>query len=474
MFSNDFPRLSRREALARTSSGFGLAALAGLMRGQAIASPGRSLRGPVPKARSVILCYMSGGVSHVDSFDPKPRLREEHGKPVPFGIERTMFNDNGKIFGSPFTFRPHGESGLPVSEIFPWIGSCADDLTVIRSMTSPVNEHAQGNFMMHSGFPFLGHPSAGAWVSYGLGQLNENLPGYCVLQSGDATAPHGGVGLFSSGFLPARHQASILKADKDPAVPNLNPAQPVPAQRSRLDFVKGLDRRFAAAAGGDPEIEAAIENYETAFRMQAAVPELCDLSGETEATKKLYGLDDPDPEKAAFARQAILARRLVEKGVRFVELSCLTKRVGFGNAPNPWDQHRGLEKGHRAMAYQVDQPIGALIQDLKRRGLLDETMVVFTGEFGRTPFSQGSTGRDHNPQGFSLWMAGGGVRGGTVYGATDDYGYRAIEKPATIYDLWATLLHLLGIDHENFTYRYAGRDVRLTDVHGNVLKDVIA
>ena len=208
--------------------------------------------------------------------------------------------------------------------------------------------------------------------------------------------------------------------------------------------------------------------------MQAAVPEVCDLRGETEATRKFYGLDDADPEKAAYARQALLARRLVERGVRFVELSCLTKKIGAGGAANPWDQHGDLEKGHRAMAYQVDQPIGALIKDLKQRGLLDETLVIFTGEFGRTPFSQGSNGRDHNPYGFSLWLAGGGIKGGTAYGVTDEYGYHVIDKKATIYDLWATVLHQLGIDHEDLTYRYAGRDVRLTDVHGNVLREIIA
>ncbi len=454
---------TRRQILAHASSGFGLVALNGLLAAPA----------PSARAKSVILCYMSGGVSHVDSFDPKPRLKKEAGQDMPMKVERTQFNNNGKIMPCPFEFEKRGQSGLEFSDVFPKIGDCADDIAVVRSMTTGVNEHAQGNFAMHTGFPFLGHPSAGAWMSYGLGSANENLPSYVVLQSGHAVPPHGGVGLFSSGFLPAQHQASIIKADATPAIPNVAPSQVSSIQRARLDFVNRIDRGFAGQAQ-DENVEAAIRNYETAFRMQVAVPEVCDLRGETEATKKFYGLDDADPEKAAYARQALLARRLVERGVRFVELSCLTKKIGAGGAANPWDQHGQLEKGHRAMAYQVDRPIGALIKDLKQRGLLDETLIIFTGEFGRTPFSQGSNGRDHNPYGFSLWLAGGGIKGGTAYGMTDDYGYHVIDKKATIYDLWATVLHQLGIHHEDLTYRYAGRDVRLTDVHGNVLREIIA
>lgn len=467
--------------LERGSSGFGMLALAGMLADGRTRTAGASppagnhrALSLAPKAKSVILCYMSGGVSHVDSFDPKPRLKELHGQPMPVKVERTQFNRNGNVMACPFEFRNRGQSGLPVSEIFSTIGECADDLAVIRSMTTPVNEHAQGNFAMHTGFPFLGHPSAGAWISYGLGSANDNLPSYVTLQSGHAVVPHGGVGLFSSGFLPAQHQASILKADADEAVANIRPGQALDLQRSQLDFVNRIDRGFAAEAGGDANIEAAIRNYETAFRMQTAVPEICDITGESEATRKLYGLDDKDPEKAAYARQALLARRLVEKGVRFIELSCLTKKIGAGGAANPWDQHGDLEKGHGAMGYQVDQPIAGLIKDLKSRGLLEKTLIVFTGEFGRTPFSQGSNGRDHNPFGFSVWMAGGGVKGGTVYGATDEFGYHAVDKHCTIYDLWATVLHQMGLDHEALTYRYAGRDVRLTDVHGNVLRDILA
>ncbi|MBT5705084.1 MAG: DUF1501 domain-containing protein [Verrucomicrobia bacterium] len=478
MFGNH-QLISRRRMLEQCSSGFGMMALASLLNDQAKNSllaetqshPALNLP---TKAKSVILCYMSGGISHLDSFDHKPRLVKEAGKPMPMKVERTQFNNNGKIFPCPFEFKQHGKGGLPISSIFPHLASCADEIAVINSMTTPVNEHAQGNFAMHTGFPFLGHPSAGAWIGYGLGSANQNLPSYVTLESGSALPPHGGVGLYSSGFLPAQHQASILQADSDEGITNIKPSQTLKLQRSRLDFVNQIDRAFKTTVKGHDKIEAAIQNYETAYRMQSSIPEICDISGETESTRKLYGLDDPDSQKVSYGKQALLARRLVEKGVRFIELSCLTESIGAGGAANPWDQHGDLEKGHRSMAYQVDQPIAGLIKDLKSRGLLDQTLIVFTGEFGRTPFSQGSNGRDHNPFGFSLWIAGGGIKGGTVRGATDEYGYHVVDKPTTIYDLWATVLHQLGLDHELLTYRYAGRDVRLTDVHGNVLHDILS
>ncbi len=320
--------------------------------------------------------------------------------------------------------------------------------------------------MMHSGFPFMGYPSAGAWATYGLGTDNQNLPGYVVLQSGHSVPPHGGVSLFSNGFLPASNQGSILQADKPDAIAHIRPLDVKLLQERRLRFIRSADEAFLAATGDDSQVEAAIRNYETAFLMQSAVPDLCNIEDETAATLSLYGVDSGDPEKAAYARQCLLARRLVERGVRFVELSCLTRGIGAGNGPNPWDQHGDLERGHAAMAEQVDQPIAGLIADLKQRGLLDETLIVWAGEFGRTPFSQGSNGRDHNPWGFSVWMAGGGIKGGTIYGATDEFGYQVVEGRSSIYDLWATVLHLLGIDHERLTYRYGGRDFRLTDVHG--------
>jgi hypothetical protein len=475
------PSISRRQMLQACSTGFGAMALQGLLAEEQRAATrelpdGAALKQThhTPQAKHVIFCFMSGGVSHVDSFDPKPRLQRDHGKPMPVKIERTMFNNNGNIMASPFEFTPSGKSGIPVSSMFPYVAKVADELAVIRSMTSAVSEHAQANFFMHTGFPIMGYPSAGAWAAYGLGSENRDLPGYVVLQSGGAVAPHGGVSLFSNGFLPGQFQGSILKADQQEAIRNIRPRDPQETQRSRLDFVKRFDESFLDSTAADAQVDAAIRNYETAFRMQSVVPELCDISGETEATHKMYGLDSTVPEKAAYARQCLLARRLVERGVRFIELSCLTQNIGAGGAANPWDQHGALKAGHAAMALQVDQPIGALIQDLRIRGLLNETLIVWAGEFGRTPFSQGSDGRDHNPMGFSVWLAGGGVKGGSIYGATDDLGYYAVEKKCTVYDMWATVLHQLGVDHEELTYRYGGRDFRLTDVHGNVLQGVLA
>ena len=468
--------ISRRRMLQACSTGFGAVALDALF---ADAVRADSPKGAAPKAthhpakaKRVIFCFMSGGVSHVDSFDPKPRLAKDHGKPMPVKVERTMFNNNGNIMASPFAFTPSGKCGMPVSAMFPHLAKVADELALIRSMTSPVNEHAQANFFLHTGFPVMGYPSAGAWTTYGLGSESEELPGYVVLQSGHAVAAHGGVSLFSNGFLPAQHQGSILKADQPEAIRNIRPADANTAQRRRLDFVRKFDESLLDETA-DAQIDAAIRNSETAYRMQTAVPELCDISGESAATQKLYGVDSKNPELAAYARQCLLARRLVERGVRFVELSCLSQGIGAGGPANPWDQHGDLQKGHAAMALQVDQPIAALIRDLKVKGLLDETLVVWAGEFGRTPFSQGGTGRDHNPMGFSVWLAGGGVKGGTIYGATDDLGYYAVENKCTVYDLWATVLHQLGVNHEKLTFRYGGRDFRLTDVHGNVLAPVV-
>ncbi|MBI3881189.1 MAG: DUF1501 domain-containing protein [Verrucomicrobia bacterium] len=470
---------SRREMLRRASMGFGSVALAGLFAekssGAVSAATSTAMRRPhfTPRAKHVIFCYMSGGVSHVDSFDPKPELVKRHGQPMPVPVKPTMFNNNGNIMASPWAAKPRGQSGIVMTDLFPHIAARADDLAVIRSMTSKVNEHAQGNYFFHTGFSFSGHPSAGAWMSYGLGTENENLPGFVVLNAGDSTVPHGGVGLFSNGYLPAQHQASLIRVDSDPALANIKPGESDALQRQRLGFIRAMDEGFAASTH-EAAVEGAILNYETAYRMQSAVPELCDLRGESDATKKLYGLDSPHAPTVAYGKQALVARRLIERGVRFVELSCLPQEIGEGQGPNPWDQHGALQKGHTKMARQVDQPIAGLITDLKARGLLDETLIIFSGEFGRTPFSQGSDGRDHNPFGFSLWLAGGGVKGGTVFGATDDLGYHAVENKCDIYDFWATVQHLLGIEHTKLTYRFGGRDFRLTDVHGNVIREILA
>ncbi len=456
------PTLTRREMLSRASTGFGMLALNGLMAQE---------RKPhfAPQVDSVIFCYMSGGVSHIDSFDPKPRLDKEAGKPMPFPIERTMFNQNGNIMPSPWAFRRYGQSGIPVSDLFPHMGSIADDICVLRSMTVKFMEHAQANFYYHCGQPFTGFPSMGAWTTYGLGSQSKELPGFVVLASGEI--PLGGINVYGSGFLPAVHQASFVHPERGEPLQDITPKEPDSRQKRRLRFLGEMDRGFLESTGHNPQVEAAIRNYETAYRMQSSVPELVDLSGETEATRKLYGLDDPNPGKAAYARQCLLARRLVERGVRFIELTIVpAPGTGGGNA---WDQHDKLREHHAANAYHVDQPIAALVKDLKARGLLDRTLVIWSGEFGRAPFVQGKDGRDHNPYGFSLWLAGGGIKGGTIYGETDEYGYRAVENILTIHDLHATVLHQLGVDHERLTFRFGGRDFRLTDVHGQVIRPIL-
>ena len=464
---------NRRDFLKLTSKGVSGLALSSLLNGNT-ARAAEITRHHKPKAKSVILLYMSGGVSHVDSFDPKPLLNKLHGKPMPVTLERTQFDANGDIMASPWESKPYGESGLEMTNMFPKIAECADDLAICRSMTAKFSEHAQANFFMHSGFPFLGYPSVGSWVTYGLGSVNQNLPGYVVLQSQRAKTPHGGVSMFGNAFLPATTQGSIFNISNDQAVPHINPGMLKVEQRRALDFIGKLDRGFADRIAAKDAVIASIKNAETAYLMQEAVPELTDISKESDATKEMYGVHSKNEHKAEYARQCLMARRLVERGVRFVELSCASVGLGSGGAGNPWDQHGDLKEGHGAMAEQVDGPIAALLADLKQRGLLDETLVVFTGEFGRTPFSQGSNGRDHDPFGFSLWMAGGGMKGGTVHGSTDEFGYKALENVSTVYDLWATVLHQLGIDHEKLTYRWSGRDLRLTDVHGHVWKDLIS
>ena len=473
--------LSRREILSRSSNGFGLLALAGILGSEnrlvhgEVAKPdplGQQKTHFAPKAKRVIFCFMSGGVSHVDTFDPKPRLKIDHGKPMPVKVERTMFNNNGNIMASPWNFRKYGQSGIPISDLFPHIATCADDLAVVRSLTSPANEHAQGNFAIHTCFSLAGYPSAGAWMSYGLGTESRNLPGFVVLSSGGI--PLGGVNIYGNGFLPAVHQASLIDPTQPEPLNNINPREGDSLQRKRLRFVESMDRMHLEKMNGDGKIDSAIRNYEIAYRMQSAVPDLVDLRGETKETKALYGMESPIRETAEYGKQCLLARRLIERGVRFVELTCLPRAAELGQVGNPWDQHGSLVVGHSDMAKQVDQPIAGLIKDLKRRGLFDETLIVWAGEFGRTPFAQGNDGRDHNPFGFSVWLAGGGIRGGTIHGATDDLGYHAVENVCTIHDLWATVLHLMGMNHEALTYRYGGRDMRLTDVYGNVIHPILA
>ncbi|HSU67249.1 MAG TPA: DUF1501 domain-containing protein, partial [Tepidisphaeraceae bacterium] len=419
------------------------------------------------RAKNVIFLYMDGGPSQVDTFDPKPLLTKEHGQPFKIKMEPTQFNNNGNTLGCPWQFRPGGKSGIPVSDLFPFVRDCADDLCVIRSMTSAFSEHTSANYFLHTGTGQQGRPSMGAWVTYGLGTAARNLPGFVVLDGG--LIPPGGLDNFNSGFLPASYQGSIFKAAKQP-VANI---QPIDAsarlQRDKLDLASSLDNSLVQRLGRCDKIESAIANYELAFQMQSAVPELMDVSGESEATQKLYGLDATYEKTRIYASQCLIARRLVERGVRFVEVTCPSIP-----GDDRWDQHSRLKKGHEENALAVDQPIAGLLKDLKSRGLLDETLVVWAGEFGRTPFAQGSDGRDHNPFGYSVWMAGGGVKPGTIYGQTDEYGYKAVANKVEMYDLHATMLHLLGMDHKRLTYRWGGRDMRLTDVHGDVIDAVIA
>lgn len=464
---------NRREFLKLTASGVSATMLSSLINSTEATEIQKPTLHHAPRAKSVILLYMSGGFSHVDSFDPKPMLKKMHGKPMPGSIERTQFDAVGNILDTYWNTNRYGESGITMTDMFPQIAGMADDLAIVRSMTANFSEHAQSNFFMHSGFPFLGYPSAGAWVAYGLGSSNKNLPPYIVLQTNSSGIPHGGVSLFGNGFLPAMTGGSIFNLTKKNAVPNITPKMTNIEQRKSLDLIKSLDRGFADRVVAENAIMDASRNAETAFEMQQAVPELTDITGETQEMQNDYGVNDKDPHTAQYARQCLMARRLVERGVRFVELSCSSPGVGAGGGPNPWDQHGQIQRGHGAMAKQVDQPIAALLKDLKQRDLLKDTLVVFTGEFGRAPFAQGN-GRDHNPYGFSLWLAGGGTKGGVTFGATDEFGYHAVEKKATVYDLWATVLHQLGIDHERLTFRYSGRDIRLTDVHGNIWKEIIS
>jgi len=464
---------NRRDFTKLTSAGLSGISLSSLINSAKAESSPLGLHHQ-PKAKSVIFLYMSGGISHIDSFDPKPKLREMHGQPMPVPIERTQFDANGNIQAPHWEFKPRGESGIEISEMLPHIASRADDLAIVRSMTAKFSEHAQGNFFMHSGFPFLGYPSAGSWINYAIGTENKNLPGFVVLRSEKSSIPHGGVSIFGNAFLPATHQGSIFNISGNQAVPNIAPAMLKSEQRRCLDLISQLDLGFSERTAARDAVTSSIRNAQIAFQMQEAVPELTDISKESDATKQLYGVDDQDQQKSEYAKQCLIARRLVERGVRFIELSCCSYGIGGGGGANPWDQHGDIKKGHGAMAHQIDQPIAALIQDLKARGLFEETLIVFTGEFGRTPFAQGAHGRDHDPYGFSLWLAGGGTKGGTIHGATDELGYKAVDQIATVYDLWATVLHQLGINHEKLTYRWGGRDLRLTDVHGEIWHDLIS
>jgi hypothetical protein len=465
------PTLPTRRDLLRTgANGFGWLALSALMAdrsfaGTSAATAGVTLPHFKPRAKNVIFCFMDGGVSHVDSFDPKPKLAELDGKDAG-KIDNPTSIGSRRWLRSPWKFQRYGRSGLEVSELFPHIGACADELAVIRSMKVEQPLHPNGVLFLHTGHTVAGRPSLGAWLNYGLGSVNQNLPGFVVLNFGNI--PMGGMENFSNGFLPASFQGTIFRADGTP-IDNVIPAdKDQRVQRAKLDLLRQQDLGFSRRLGVNDAIESAVQNYETAYRMQAAVPDVLDLGKESRATQKLYGIDSPIESKRQYGTQCLRARRLVEAGVRFVEVNCPA-----GGPPNgAWDQHGALKKTHEKNAMDTDQPIAGLIKDLRSRGLLEETLILWAGEFGRSPHAAGRDGRDHHHEGFTVWLAGGGVKGGTIYGATDEMGMRAVENVVTMHDLHATILYALGIDHERLTYRSGGRDFRLTDVSGRPVKEI--
>ncbi len=473
---------NRRDMLKSLSAGFGYIAFAGLAARAAAATHPRSLLSPqdaagplAPKqghfkgsAKRVIVLCMDGGPSHVDTFDYKAKLQSDSGKSLSSG-----FRQGAKLLGSPWTFRQSGKSGLYISDLFSETAKHADEMCLFRGMHTTVPAHAQAQLQMHTGsFQFV-RPSLGAWSLYGLGTVNENLPGFVTVNPGRSAQSYG------SAFLPAYYQGSPMRmgggggrpgqqarrqrpsADGD-AVPNLtNRSYGTEGQRKQLDLVQKLNGEREKRLKGDDQVEGIIESYELAFRMQSEVPGLVDISGENQRTLEMYGIGSQPTD--SFGRQCLLARRLAESGVRFIEVT-----------KGGWDHHRNLKSELESTCQSIDQPIAALLTDLKQRGMLDDTLVLWGGEFGRTPYAQGDDGRDHNNKGFAMWAAGGGIKGGFSYGSTDDYGVEAVDGKMHIHDWHATILHLLGLDHERLTYNYAGRDFRLTDVHGVVARDVIA
>lgn len=463
---------SRRQWLEQAACGFGSLGLTALLNKAASATtagrPGLlDQLHHAAAAKRVIFLYMDGGPSQIDTFDPKPLLTRYDGQAFPIKAEPTQFDNNGATLQSPWNFAKHGESGLWISALFPYLSAHADRLAVVRSMTSQFSEHTSANYFLHTGVGIAGRPSIGAWLSYGLGSECDNLPDFVVINGG--LTPPGGLENFASGFLPAAHQASLFVPSSAP-IANLAPPTEISAARSgeERSLLAQLDSQFLQATGRSDAVESAIQNFELAYAMQSSVPEAADFASESAAMLKLYGIDSPNKPTAVFGRECLMARRLVERGVRMIELTCPS--VGHDR----WDQHSNLRKGHEENALAVDQPIAGLLTDLAARGLLDDTLVVWAGEFGRTPFAQGSNGRDHNPFCFSVWLAGGGVRGGMTYGETDEFGYKVVDRPVEMHDLHATILHQLGIDHERLTYRFGGRDHRLTDVHGHVIHDILA
>src|SRR5258706_2480629 len=463
---------SRREFFTRAGSGLAGIALASLLRGDsALAATLPDALAPrkphhPPKAKSIIWLFMEGGPSHVDLFDPKPKLLDLAGQPMPSSFGRpitAMGTSNNTLMPSKRTFKQYGRSGLWVSDWYPNIAEHVDDMTVIRSVWADGLNHVGSVCQMNTGSILAGRPAMGAWTTYGLGSANRNLPSFVILL--DDKEPVGGPKNWNSGFLPATYQGTQFRQGDTPIL-HLKPPQGTTdeEQRGKLDFLKRLNERFSRENPDDTELEARIGAYELAYQMQAAAPEAVDFSKESDATKKMYGVDEPDT--AAFGANCLLARRLVERGVRFVEL--------YAGSGSGWDAHTDLEKNHSRHCRASDKPIAGLLADLKSRGLLDETLVVWGGEFGRTPFNEKGDGRDHNPWGFTMWMAGGGIKGGQYVGSTDEIGLRAAERPVHVHDIHASILWLLGLDHVGLTYMHNGRAERPTEVYGSVIHELFS
>ncbi len=476
--------VSRRDFVFRAGEGISGIALAamlqkdGLLAAQApcdasgVSSPTQP-RDPhfKPRAKAVISLFMSGGVSHVDTFDHKPMLEKHHGQPLTGkGRVRVRQGFPGPLMRSPFEFKPHGECGKQVSELFPHMGSMVDDLAFVHSCQGRSNDHVLAHYEWNTGTVLMGHPSVGSWVTYGLGSENQSLPGFVVIYD-HRGGPFSGPSNWSSGYLPATYQGTVFRSQGDPILDLRPPKGSLSSQqqRARLDHLAQLNEAHAARHPGSSELAARIASYELAYRMQGCAPEAVDVTQESEATKQLYGMDDPVTEP--FGRQCLLARRLVERGVRFVQLYSGALRQ---QNIDTWDAHSNLVENHTLHAAEVDRPIAGLLKDLKQTGLLDDTLVVWHSEFGRMPISQRGVGRDHNPHAMTAWMAGAGIRGGQSVGATDEFGYKAAEQVLTYHDLHATMLHLLGMDHTRLTYFFNGRHMRLTDVHGHPIPQLVS
>lgn len=477
--SHDLQLPSRRRFLQQAGLGFGSLALASMLHDQSQAATG--VVNPlvpktphlVPRAKAVIWLFMTGAPSQVDTWDYKPELQARDGQALAGADPKTgFFTTSGKCLKSPFGWKQYGESGTWVSDLFPHLSQHVDEMTFIHSMYLRANNHAPAAIELMCGENRPGLPSMGSWLTYGLGTENQDLPAFVVMHD---TRPRGDDQIWSAGFLPKTYQALALDARRKESIDNLvrDAKQSDEQQRAQLDLIRQLNQEHAQGRPTQTDLAARINSYELAYRMQMAAPEAMDIGLESDSTRKLYGLDQA--HCSTFGRQCLIARRLVERGVRYVQIFAGKGTSGDGSVNDvPWDCHTNVETNHKSCGMHVDQPAAALLADLKARGLLDDTLVIWGGEFGRTSDSQGAKGRDHNPNGFTIWLAGGGVKRGFHYGSTDDFGYKAVEKKVHVNDLHATLLHLMGLEHERLTYRFNGRDFRLTNVAGNVISEILA